>query len=205
MNDIVAIVYLILVILFSMTIHELTHGLVAHRLGDDTARLLGRLTLNPLKHVDPFMTVLLPVLLMLAGLPVFGAAKPVPVNPARLKYDEWGMALVAAMGPITNLLIAFLAYGIYVYVAPLQILQLAVVVNLGFFVFNMLPIPPLDGSRVLYAIAPDFLRDTMMWIERFGVIFIFAIILIASPLIGAFMESALGAILQLFSLLLPGP
>ena len=192
-------------ILVSMTLHEAMHGYAAYFLGDDTAKLQGRLTLNPIKHIDPFMTVLLPLMLAAVGAPIFGGAKPVPFNPARVKYDEWGAALVAIAGPLTNFVLAFIFFGIYVLLGTpssgliAQILITSVMVNLGFFIFNMIPIPPLDGSRVIYALAPEFVRRGMEAIERFGIIFIFLIILIASPIIGAIMGSALSFFIAMFS------
>src|SRR3990167_7348476 len=189
--DITYIITVLVVILFSMTIHEAMHGFVAYWLGDDTAKLEGRLTLNPIKHIDPFLTIILPVLLAISGAPIFGGAKPVPFNPARVKYDEWGSALVALAGPLSNLLIAFVSYGLYVAFAASStdlatFFTVSFIVNLGFFAFNMIPIPPLDGSRVLYALAPEFVRRGMEAIERFGIIFVFAIVLLASPLLGSF-------------------
>jgi Zn-dependent protease len=198
------------VILISMTLHEAMHGFVAYFLGDDTAKLQGRLTLNPIKHIDPFLTILLPIMLAIAGGPIFGGAKPVPFNPDRVRYDEWGAALVALAGPLTNFIIAFVAFGIGALTGVFshggsgsglwsQIIISAITVNLGFFVFNMIPIPPLDGSRVLYALAPDFVRRGMEYIEQFGIIFVFLVVIVASPLIGVLMTSAIGAIIDLFS------
>lgn len=203
------IVVVIGVILFSMTLHEAMHGFVAYWLGDDTAKLQGRLTLNPIKHIDPFLTILLPVMLALIGAPIFGGAKPVPFNPYRVKYDEWGAALVALAGPLTNLLIAFVVFGIgtiagfnltdFSYGGVLEmVFTYGVIVNLGFFVFNMIPLPPLDGSRVLYALAPDFIRRIMEYIEQYGLIFVFLIVLLASSSIGVFMLTAIQFFLNLF-------
>lgn len=203
MDIVLQIVIILGVILFSMTLHEAMHGFVAYWLGDDTAKREGRLTLNPIKHIDPFLTILLPLILALTpGAPIFGGAKPVPFNPARVKYDEWGAALVALAGPFTNLLIAFIFFGISTLThaggLTAAILQTIVLVNLGFFVFNMIPIPPLDGSRVFYAVAPDFIRRAMERLEEYGIVVIFALVLIASPLIGAFMQNAIGFLLVLF-------
>jgi Zn-dependent protease len=202
--DIAYIAIVLGVILISMTLHEVMHGFVAYWLGDDTAKREGRLTLNPIGHIDPFLTVILPVLLAVSGGPIFGGAKPVPFNPARVKYDEWGAALVAMAGPLTNFVIAFIAFGVWVLVgAPQQgigqLLSIAVTVNIGFFVFNMIPIPPLDGSRVLYSLAPEFIRRGMEAIERFGIIFIFVIVLLASSSIGVFMRTAVQFFVELFS------
>lgn len=203
--DIGYLFIILVVILFSMTLHEAMHGFVAYWLGDDTAKLQGRLTLNPIRHIDPFLTLLLPLLLALAGGPIFGGAKPVPFNPARVRYDEWGAALVAAAGPLTNFVIAFVLFGIYAMIGTpqsgflAQFLIAGVYVNLGFFIFNSLPIPPLDGSRVLYALAPEFVRRGMEAIERFGLIVVFAIVLLASSVIGGIMLAALNFFWQLFS------
>jgi Zn-dependent protease len=203
--DITYIIVVIVVILLSMTLHEAMHAFVSYWLGDDTAKQQGRLTLNPVKHIDPFLTLLLPILLAVSGLPIFGGAKPVPFNPDRVRYDEWGAALVAIAGPLTNLLIAFVVFGVYAVGGAPQsglfatITITAVTVNLGFFVFNMIPIPPLDGSRVLYALAPEFVRRGMEAIERFGVMFVFLIILLASSLIGRFMTTVISFFLEVFS------
>jgi len=153
--------------------------------------------------------------LALIAAPIFGGAKPVPFNPARLKYDEWGAALVAFAGPLTNLVIAFLLFiwariiGVDVADFTYEDFQdaffsLGVMVNLGFFAFNMIPIPPLDGSRVLYALAPDFARRGMEAIERYGLFVIFAIVLIASPVIGRFILAATTGILKLFTTIFGG-
>ncbi|MFZ2836037.1 Peptidase family M50 [compost metagenome] len=206
--DIVYIGIVIGVILLSMTLHEAMHAFMGYFLGDDTAKREGRLTLNPIKHIDPFLTLLLPIALAIAGLPIFGGAKPVPFNPDRVRYDEWGAALVAIAGPLTNLLISFVAFGVLVMTNSglssdgtllNQILVTVVTVNLGFFIFNMIPLPPLDGSRVLYALAPEFVRRGMEALERLGIIVIFAIVIVASPFIGAFMRQSISFFIELFS------
>lgn len=205
MINITYILVVIGVILVSMTLHEAMHGYVAYFLGDDTAKREGRLTFNPIKHIDPFLTLVLPIILAISGLPVFGGAKPVPFNPARVKYDEWGAALVAIAGPLTNLLLAFVLFGLYVVFGVPQsgpaylILMTGVMVNLGFFVFNIIPIPPLDGSRVLYALAPEFVRRGMEYIEQYGIIFVFLIVLLASSVIGTYMLTAIDFFLGVFS------
>lgn len=211
MEELVLRIVIVLgVILFSMTLHEVMHGIMAYWLGDDTAKLQGRLTLNPAKHIDPVLTIALPLFLVVTSFltggstPIFGGAKPVPFNPDRVKYDEWGAALVALAGPLTNFVIAFLLFGIYAVLGGPggilgQVLTTAVLVNLGFFVFNMIPIPPLDGSRVIYALAPDFVRRGMEAIEQYGIIFVFAIVMLASSAISLFMGSAISDILNLFA------
>jgi len=202
--DIVYIVIVIIVILLSMTLHEAMHAFVGYWLGDDTAKAQGRLTLNPIKHIDPFLTIVLPVMLAIAGLPIFGGAKPVPFNPQNVRWGEWGAALVALAGPLTNFVIAFVIFGIrQVAVIPegtiwYGVASIAILVNLGFFVFNMIPLPPLDGSRVLYALAPEFVRRGMETIERYGVIVVFAVILLAGPSLGTFMSSVINFFLTAF-------
>lgn len=184
-GDVFFIVIVIVGILFSITIHEAVHAYTSYWLGDDTAVRLGRLTLNPWAHIDPFATLALPIILVLAGLPPFAAAKPVPFNPSRVRFGEFGAALVGVAGPISNLLIATVL-GVWArYVVGFDggmvsdIFAILVQLNLALFVFNMIPWPPLDGSRLLYAFAPDGLRRLMQQIESFGLmgiaIFIFAI------------------------------
>lgn len=203
--DFVYIAIVLGVILFSMTLHEVMHGFVAYWLGDDTAKAQGRLTFNPLKHIDPFMTIILPVLLAISGLPIFGGAKPVPFNPHNVRWGEWGAALVALAGPLVNLIIAFLSFGLWVVVgSPVdgvvgQIFAAMVSVNLGFFIFNLIPVPPLDGSRFLYALAPDFIKRGMEIIERYGIFVVFGLVLIAGPALGAFMVAIINFFISVFS------
>jgi Zn-dependent protease len=161
------------IVLVSMTLHEMMHALSSHWLGDDTAYLQGRISLNPLRHIDPFFTIALPLLLTLAGAAPFGAAKPVQVNFNRLKFDEFGGAIVGMIGPLTNLALAALAALVFRVWTPtsalsFKILAYTVVVNAGFFIFNSIPWPPLDGSRLLYAFAPRPLQEFMESIERMG-------------------------------------
>lgn len=204
--DIVHLITILGIILISMTLHEAMHAFMSYWLGDDTAKSQGRLTLNPIKHIDPFLTILLPLMLAIAGGPIFGGAKPVPFNPHRVKYDEWGAALVALAGPLTNFFIAFILFGVMVvfHIHPASdigaILMLAVTVNIGFFVFNMIPIPPLDGSRVLYALAPDFVRRGMEVVEQYGIFLVFAIVILAGSVISQVMGAGIGAVLKLFFL-----
>jgi Zn-dependent protease len=183
-NLIIELVIILVSILLSMTLHEAMHAYASHWLGDDTARLQGRLTLNPLAHIDPFTTILLPLMLAAAGAPPFGAAKPVPFNPYKLKYEEYGAAIVGAAGPLTNLALAIAAgivlqlFGVALDPFVAKVLALFTLVNLSFFVFNMIPFPPLDGSRVLYAFAPDSVRAFMERIEAMGfaaILFFFVI------------------------------
>lgn len=194
------------VVLLSMTLHEAMHAYASNWLGDDTARAEGRLTLNPIAHIDPFLTLVLPLMLAILGLPIFGGAKPVPFNPMRVRYGEVGAAIVGVAGPLTNFVLAFLFFAIYALSGTPggllgEFLLVAVFVNLGFFIFNMLPIPPLDGSRLLYAIAPDAARGVMAKIEQNGLILIFAIILLFSSQIGQLISSVTTTIINAFSAL----
>jgi len=206
MDFILNIIIVLVIILLSMTLHEAMHGFIAYWLGDDTAKKQGRLTLNPIKHLDPFLSVILPLLLFLIGAPVFGGAKPVPFDPDRVKGEEWGAALVAAAGPLTNLIIAFVTFGLWAVLgAPPSteiggyILITAFSINLGFFIFNSIPIPPLDGSRVIYALAPEFIRTGMRVIERYGIIFIFAIVLLFNNQIGTFILTVMNFFIRVFA------
>ena len=207
--DITYLIIVLVTILLSMTLHEAMHAFMGYFLGDDTAKAQGRLSLNPIKHIDPIMTIALPLFLAVMGGPIFGGAKPVPFNPHKVRYGEWGAALVAIAGPLTNLLIAFVVFGVGVLSGVItsagvettlagQIIITAVSVNLGFFVFNILPIPPLDGSRVLYALAPDPVKAGMEYIERYGIFLVFGLVLIGASVLGQIMAGGINGILQLF-------
>jgi Zn-dependent protease len=164
------------------------------------------LTLNPIKHLDPFLSLILPLALFLIGAPVFGGAKPVPFNPDRVRGEEWGAALVAAAGPLTNLVIAFITFGLWAVLGAPDassiaghILITAYTINLGFFIFNSIPIPPLDGSRVIYALAPDFIRSGMRAIERYGIVVVFAIVLLFSGQIGTLILTVMNFFIGIFA------
>ena len=187
-------------ILISMTLHEAMHAYTSNWLGDDTARIMGRLTLNPIKHIDPFTTILMPVVLyLLVGIP-FGAAKPVPFNPNRLRYDEFGAALVGIAGPLTNLFLAIVSglwlrfvLGFESTIITESVL-LFMIVNLSFFVFNMIPFPPLDGSRVLYALAPEPVQNVMRTIERGGITYFFVFLFLLYPFVTQIIGNSVEAI-----------
>lgn len=179
----------IVCLLIAISIHEMMHAFTAHRLGDTTASDLGRVTLNPLAHIDLFTTILLPVLLVAFGLPPILAAKPVPFNPERVKFEEFGAALVGIAGPLTNLVLAVIGAFTLGAIQPdfgsllRDFLLMFIQLNVALFVFNMLPIPPLDGSRLLYAFAPEPVQRFMAQIEQFGLIAIIAILLILGPIL----------------------
>ncbi len=178
------------ILVYSVILHEIAHGFIADKLGDPTARLAGRLTLNPRSHVDPWMTILLPLVLFLTNTGViFGAAKPVPIDPFNFRYPKKDTALTALGGPVTNLLLAivfavFLRFvtmllpsGDYVTLVQDIFLQ-AIVLNVGLAVFNLIPVPPLDGFKVLAGILTDDIAEQMYRLERFGFMIIFALLLL---------------------------
>lgn len=176
----------IIVLLFSAILHEIAHGYVADKLGDPTARLAGRLTLNPIPHIDPIMSIAVPALLILTGSPIiFGSAKPVPVNPLMLKEGRKDLALVALAGPLTNLFLALSAAALLH--LPLgnsllvSILTLVVFYNLALGFLNLIPIPPLDGSKFFSIIFPERIAQQYFALAPFG-IFILFFLLLASPL-----------------------
>jgi len=208
--NLLSVFIILIIVLVSVILHELMHGVVAYFLGDKTAKYAGRLTLNPIKHIDPYMSIMVPVLLYMMGAPVFGAAKPVPVDHRNLKWHEWGMALVAIAGPLTNLVLAFIAFVIGHFTGllygsggelPMFIMSEFVFVNIGFTIFNIIPIPPLDGSRVLYAIAPDGARKFLGALEQYGIIIIYMLILLLGPVFSSIMANGMNGILNFFYML----
>ncbi len=178
MTDIVTSIFFFLIIIASAIIHEYMHGWAAERQGDDTARLAGRLTLNPIPHIDPMGTIFIPLLLLLLpGNFLIGWAKPVPYNPFNLRNRRWGPALVAAAGPAVNLFIAIVLGLIIKFLAPsvfTAFLSLIVYINILLAVFNLIPIPPLDGSKILFALLPDnkFWWQFKINTERYGMVLV---------------------------------
>ncbi len=179
-------------LLIAVILHEIAHGLAAEKLGDPTARRLGRITLNPISHIDPMMTLALPLFLVLAGSPViFGGAKPVPVDPRHFKNPRRGMAYVALAGPVTNFVLAVVCYlsfkllnailpvfPIPELVANLLLLWLiqGVVINLVLGLFNLLPVPPLDGGRIAVGFLPRDMAIAWSRLEPFGILIVFALL-----------------------------
>jgi Zn-dependent protease len=179
------------VLLFSVIVHEVAHGWTALKLGDPTAWRAGRLTLDPRPHIDPVMSLLVPALCILSGAPVFGGAKPVPVNPWHFRHPSRDMALVAAAGPASNLLLAFAA-SVVIKLAPAfyggalqQVMISLFIINLVLAAFNLLPVPPLDGSRVLAHLLPAELGDRLRGLDRYGMLLIMVVIIfLRAPLSG---------------------
>ena len=201
--DIAMIVFEIIVLLFSAVLHEVAHGYVAERLGDDTARRAGRLTLNPIVHLDPFGSILMPLLLLWAsgGSFFFAAAKPVPYDPRNLKNPRSGSAKIALAGPVTNFALAFI-FGIIIRiietVAPTSagaanfvvFLAIIVYINIILGLFNLIPIPPLDGSRILFAILPqtETMARAMYSLQRWGLFLVLIFVFFGFQLLIPFIQ-----------------
>ncbi len=186
-------------VLFAITVHEYAHGYVARQLGDDTATRMGRLSLNPLRHIDPIGTLLVPMLLMFAGGFIFGWAKPVPIDPRRLKSPKHDMAWVAIAGPVSNLIMAF-GWAVLLRLNPLfavipgagdyliYVCSAGITINAVLLALNLLPIPPLDGGRVMVGILPMRAARLLAQIEPFGLVII--IVLLMTGLFAQFLIPA---------------
>jgi Zn-dependent protease len=182
--------YFVPILLFSVVVHEYAHGYVANLWGDPTAAMLGRLTLNPLPHIDPVGSILVPAILLISQSPfLFGWARPVPVNPDNYRDRKWGDVVVSLAGPASNILLACLFTAVWILtrlaLGPLgvdpvieQILRLAVFLNLFLAFFNLLPIPPLDGSHILYNFLPQPLAYNYMSLARYGFLILMLFMLI---------------------------
>ncbi len=173
------------VLIFSIVCHEIAHGYIAYRLGDPTAKAANRLTLNPMAHIDPFGSVLLPAILVLTNSPVlFGWAKPVPVNPGYFRDMKKGMMLVGIAGPASNLVLASLAALVFRVVGPGGLFGLflvqACIINVVLAMFNLIPVPPLDGSRVVVGFLPEQAAISYLKLEPFGFLIIFGLLWIGA-------------------------
>lgn len=169
-------IFFIIILIFSVMIHEIAHGAVANYLGDPTAKYAGRLTLNPISHIDLFGSILIPLLLILAKSPIiFGWAKPVPINPYNFRDQKYGQAKVALAGPATNLAIA-LVLGLVLRFLPnflispafYTTLSYVVFINILLAMFNLIPIPPLDGSHILFTFLPESFRSFKIFLSQYG-------------------------------------
>lgn len=201
------IVFLILILIFSIVIHEVAHGWMAYHLGDPTAKHAGRLTLNPLKHLDPFGSVILPLLLILfarlsGGGIIFGWAKPVPINPYNFRDQRWGSAKSALAGPGANLLVAVF-FGLIMRFLPsliavpslYLIFGYIVFINLLLALFNLLPIPPLDGSHILFALLGNRGEEAKLFLQQYGMFILLFFIFFAFRLIIPLIYSLSGLII----------
>ncbi len=193
-------------LLFAITLHEAAHGWAAKQFGDSTAKVLGRLTLNPLKHIDPVGTILVPAMLLLLGGFMFGWAKPVPVNTRNLRHPKRDMAIVAVAGPLANLLMAViwaivmkLGLGLHDAIPWLSVPMvymgaIGIWLNLILMVLNLLPIPPLDGGRVLSGLLPNELSDKLDRVEPYGVFIVLGLLVLG--LLGDILMPVVGFLMQ---------
>jgi Zn-dependent protease len=228
LNEIVLILFYIIILIYSVIIHEVAHGVAALWLGDPTAKYAGRVTANPIKHIDPWMTIAMPILMLLLTnfKFAFGGAKPVPYNPYNLKNQKWGPALVGAAGPASNILIALVAVFIASFISIpsavkkdiiynfnnwgkisetvsgsmgsifFEILVMIIFWNVFLAFFNLIPIPPLDGSKLLFSIIPIKMQ-TMIMLEQFGFVILLVFIIFFSGPLGTFLNSMLNLFLGL--------
>lgn len=202
--DLTTLIIVFITLVISITLHEAMHAFSSYWLGDDTAKREGRISLNPLRHIDPLLTIALPmVTLLLFQIPLL-AAKPVPFNPHRIKFDEFGAALTAAAGPFTNFVLAAASASILTLFQGslgldlIRILSIFMIINIGIFVFNMIPIPPLDGSRILYAFSPEPFQRVLASLEQFGFFIIFGLVLMVpkfGEILGGLNEAILNFLL----------
>lgn len=208
--DLERIIYTIAVwaipVIFAITVHEVAHGWVANKLGDGTAKMLGRLTLNPIKHIDPIGTIVVPIVLVLISGFAFGWAKPVPVNPNNLKNPRKDMVLVAIAGPLANVFMVIL-WALFLKVISVTVSDInlakglmamgeaGIIINLVLFVFNLFPIPPLDGSKVLAGFVPPSISDILDKIEPYGFFIVMGLLYfgvlsaVMNPIITFFLRS----------------
>ena len=183
------IILSVVVVLFSIIIHEISHGLAADLMGDPTARLKGRLSLNPIKHIDLFGTIILPIMLAVIGAPVIGWAKPVPVNYYNLRHGRWGELFVSVAGVLSNLILAvifgqLLRFHVYLGLTQpmIDVFMVVVSINLLLAIFNLLPIPPLDGSKVWFAFAPHIGAKMDTFFAKYSLVIFLCLILFISEI-----------------------
>lgn len=192
-----------IILVFSVVIHEVSHGIAALWQGDPTAKLSGRLTLNPIPHIDPLGSIIIPIICaLLPGGMMLGWAKPVPFNPYNLRNRKWGEAIVAFAGPLSNIIIAILLglfirfYGLAINSQLLELLAIAVLTNIVLAVFNLVPLPPLDGSKILYSLFPEKMGRFLKLNERYGIIltliFIIAFVQLLDPVVRVFFNLVVG-------------
>ncbi len=188
MDQTVLLIFNLAVLIMSVVVHEVSHGLMAKRLGDNTAKDLGRLSFNPLKHLDFMGSFLVPLLSYIGGGFVFGWAKPVPYNPYNIKNQKWGPAMVAGIGPVSNFAIA-LVFGMalrFISAIPAETalaISLIVYINILLGLFNLMPIPPLDGSKILAAVLPYKYERQLNLLERYGFFLVLLFVFFVFPLI----------------------
>jgi len=190
MATIILVIFYLIILIFSVVFHEISHGLMADFLGDPTPRYSGRLSLNPLRHLDLFGSIILPISLLIltrgAG-PIFGWAKPVPINPYNFRDKKWGNLKVALAGPVANLVIA-LFFGLMMRFFPfsvgfLHFWSFVVFLNLLLAVFNLIPIPPLDGSHILFAFLPEKSFQIKLFLQRYGLLILIFFLIFGIQLI----------------------
>lgn len=203
--EIVGIAVFVSMLFISVAFHEMMHAFTALKLGDDLAHAHGRISLNPLRHIDPMLTIALPSIMLLLSMPPILAAKPVPINTNRISGDELGLAAVGIAGPLTNLALATVAALVFNNVTTDPGLlrdgvELFARLNVALFVFNMLPIPPLDGSRLLYAVAPRPVQQVMEQLEAMGIMIIIVLLVFLLPVLSPILVDANEFILELLSL-----
>jgi Zn-dependent protease len=189
--------FIIIILIMSVVVHEVSHGYAALMLGDSTAKYQGRLTLNPLKHLDPVGSIIVPLLGYFAGGFIIGWAKPVPFNPYNLRAEKWGLpaqageAIVAIAGPLANIVLAII-FGLVIRFSPgftivnqsfLSLAAFVVFINITLAIFNLVPVPPLDGSKILFTVLPYKWQHIREYFERYGLIFVFIFIFFLWPIV----------------------
>lgn len=199
--DFISLLFYFLVIIPSAIIHEYAHGWMAYQLGDPTAKYAGRLTIDPRAHIDKWGTIIMPIglFLLTGGRFMFAYAKPVPFNPYNLKDQKWGPALVGVAGPLANFLLAA-CFGLLVRMSPTSLFApffaIIVMANITLMVFNLLPIPPLDGSKILYAVLPSSAHQVRGFLDRYGfvilLIFMFYLFDFIRPIVDMLVRLLIG-------------